>query len=115
MKNGEVYMAFKIGFKAARDEVYRRYNTKAPLNDVIDMMVEGAYQNLLDAILGKLILSGKISRSSEEQHLPKNRIREHELAAAEVLALMGVDLSTLDTKHEYTVGFVKKERRTKNL
>jgi hypothetical protein len=114
-KNANVYDAFKIGFKAARDEVYRRCNNKFPLNDVIDMMVEAAYQNLIDAVTGKLIMEGKTAPAQAQERSPKVKIRDRELATVEILELMGTDLSKLDTKHEYSVGILKRERRTEPL
>ncbi len=114
-KNTNVYDAFKVGFKAARDEVYRRCNNKFPLKDVVDMMVEAAYQNLVDAIMGRLILEGKTAPAQAQERSPKVRIRDRELATVEILSLMGTDLSKLDTKHEYSVGILKRERKTEPL
>jgi hypothetical protein len=108
-KNGDIYAAFKDEFRVARDKVYRRYNNKAPLGDVIEVMVEAAYQNLVDVVLAKFIFEGKVGTGEK---LPSERIRDREKATTEILALMGSDLTLLDTKHEYSVGIMKRSRKT---
>lgn len=113
-RNGDIYSAFKAEFKSARDKVYKAYNNKAPLDEVIDMLVEAAYQNLVDVIMAKFILEGKITHPTGFK-LPKELIREREMATTEILSIMGTDLTLLDTKHEYSVGILKRERKTKPI
>jgi hypothetical protein len=113
MHNGEVYEAFKIAFKAARDEVYRRCNDKFPLKDVLDMMVEAAFSNLIDVTTARMILEGKI-HNAPGKHI-KEQIGDRELVMKEILSVIDIDLNLINTKYEYSVGMVKHERRTKPI
>ena len=113
MRNGEIYKAFVFGFKAARDEVYRRCQNKFPLKDVLDMMVEAAYANLTDVVAARMILEGKI-HGAPGKH-PREMAGDLELIIKEVLSVIDVDLNLLNTKYEYAVGMVKHERRTKPI
>lgn len=114
-KEKNVCMAFALAFQKAGMEVYRQHTSgrRTPLTDVIEAMIEAAYQNLAAAITSKLVISGKILDPNDQT--PKAKIQRRELVTVEILAMMGVDLQTLDTKHEYTVSILKRERRTKNV
>lgn len=113
MNSENVYEAFRFEFKAARDEVYRRSKAQFPLGDVLDMMVEASYANLVDAVTGKLILEGRILAAPGKH--PKEKIQDLEIVTKEILSIVGTALGLLDTKHEYAVGMVKHERRTQSL
>jgi len=113
-KERDVYTAFALAFQKVGMEVYRKhtFGGKTPLTDVIDALMEASYHNLVTSITSKLVMSGKILNANDQ--VPRMKIRNRELVTVEILAMMGVDLQTLDTKHEYTVSILKRERTTRN-
>lgn len=102
-------------FEDARKKVYRQYNGKIPLGDLVDVMIEASYENLIDVIVAKFILEGKLQGPITTLKLPKDKIREREMATAKILEIMGIDLMTVDTKHEYFVGIMKGARKTRDF
>lgn len=114
-KGKNIYQEFLLEFKKAHTEVWKNYTNvgsgeKVPISDLIDSLVEASYQNLVDSVMSRLILLGRVSNTKDQT--PASRIKSREMATVQILMQMGLDLQMLDTKHEYSVSIVKRERKT---
>lgn len=77
-------------------------------NDLVDAYIEALFTTLKGVILTRLRLEGRAK--SPDRMSPKEAIESMEQICHEILSMIGDDLSTVDSKHEYSVGILKKEK-----
>lgn len=107
--------AFWTEFRRVGKEVYHEYalKKKVPLQIVMNSFVEASYKTLCDAVLARMILTGK-APPYQYKGTPADKVRTRECVVAEILAIIGSDIAMADPRHDYSVGIVKREKRRKS-
>lgn len=96
----------EAGARVHRERVIKE---KASLTSVMNAMTEACYQTLGGSIAAKMILAAMIPPS---QHglSPEQKMAIREKIAHEILKIVSLDLGERDSRNEYHVAIVKRER-----
>lgn len=107
----ELVKEFKAAFKEAGRRIHQeRVVNKVPLLLAMNSLIEAAYETLSGGVLSRLILGGQAA-PSQQGLSPSEKILRREMIAYEILKIIAADMEEIDTKHEYSVGFAKRERK----